>query len=94
MPILLNVENASAYLPLAIGLSDWGAHDPESDARESDQPAVNLARMNLRYWMQPIVPQDERPKSAVFSESNGSLLIRQQWAEARQRDSDYAHIIT
>jgi hypothetical protein len=94
LPVLLNTRDAPAYASVSIGLSDWGAHDIVSHDRQTDKSAFEFARLTRRVWMQPIIPQDERPKAGSFWEPRGSTLFRQQWATARDRRADLAHIIT
>jgi hypothetical protein len=95
LPVLLDAGRyARDYTPVSIGLSRWGAHNPKEDAKSADAHLAAEVEATGRAWMQPVVPQDERPKSGVFWESNASDPFRQQWAEARQRNADYVHLIT
>jgi len=95
LPILLDPQRyAHEYAPLSIGLSRWGAHDPDADAQSSDARLAAQVKGAGRKWMQPVIPQDERPKAGVFREANASMLFRQQWSEAPQRNSEYVHIIS
>jgi hypothetical protein len=95
LPVLLDSGRyARDYTPISIGLSRWGAHNLVDDAESGDGRLAAEVEASGRIWMQPVVPQDERPKAAAFWEPNGSELFRQQWAEARQRNSDYVHVIT
>jgi hypothetical protein len=82
---------AKSVVDISDGLTDWGFRDT---ARLEAQRAAPLRHTKAPIWMQPIAPQDERPKVAAFSEANNTEMFRASWAEAFRQDADYVHLIT
>ena len=56
--------------------------------------AVRTATALVGTWMQPITPQDARPKAAIFWEAMNTSLFRILWDQAINGDAAYAHIVT
>jgi len=81
-----------AYAPISYGFSDWGGRC----LIDSQGQATAAARMHalVPVWMQPVAPQDMRPKSGSFYESSGSATFRFQWESAIWGGADWVHLIT
>src|SRR6185437_32625 len=71
MPVFLNTKGAAEYSPIAYGFSDWGHRDPITLGSSQDENRVAAVTGN-KIWMEPVAPQDIRPKSNAFYESAGS----------------------
>lgn len=78
---------AKPIAAMSDGLTEWGARDP---AWIASPPRHTQTRV----WMQPIAPQDERPKVAAFWETDNTEMFRASWAEAFHQDANYIHLIT
>jgi hypothetical protein len=94
-PVLLNpLRNAAAFAPFSYGLSYWGSKDVIS-AKRGNEDGIRYHLGSLSpVFMQPITPQDARPKSAAFSESNNTVLFRELWMKAIHNNVPYVQIIT
>lgn len=95
LPVLLNpLRNAPAFAAFSYGLSYWGSKDVMS-ATLGNEDNIRSQLGNLSpVFMQPITPQDARPKSAAFSESNNTVLFRELWMKAIDNNVPYVHVIT
>ena len=95
VPDLLNPGKAAAqFAPFSDCLSAWGDRDPESIVAGSLDKAGKSAKSLAGCWMQPIAPQDARPKSSSFAEAENTELLRQSWMQAIKSNADYVQLIT
>jgi hypothetical protein len=85
------IPAARDVVDISDGLTDWGIRDV---ARLEAQRSAPLRHMKTRVWMQPIAPQDERPKVPAFSEADNTAMFRASWQEAFRQDADYIHLVT
>ncbi len=80
--------------PISDGYSDWGCGtigEEISDARKkSPQKCHALGKL----WMNPVRPQDFRPKSFCAWEADGSQLYRDMWDTAISGDAEWVQIAT
>jgi Glycosyl hydrolase family 71 len=72
----------------------WGPRDPNSARSPTTVAAEAAAGALVSAWMYPIVPQDSRPKSAIFWEAANTELFRTLWEQAIKGTAKYAHIVT
>jgi hypothetical protein len=82
---------AASAVKISDGLTDWGFRDL---ARLDAQRAAPLRHTTTPTWMQPVAPQDARPKVAAFSEADNTEMFRASWQEVFRQDADYVHLIT
>jgi hypothetical protein len=80
------------YAPISHGFSDWGARCP-TDSRGLAADAARVHAL-VPLWMQPVAPQDMRPKSRMYFEAMGSRTYREQWQAAIAGGTDWVHLIT
>jgi hypothetical protein len=95
LPIFLSPGHfARAFSSLSVGVSSWGARDPNAvDLRTA------LTHLYPSYdfppiWMMPIAPQDVRPKNSSYWESQNSALFRHEWMQAILNGYKYVQLIT
>jgi hypothetical protein len=95
LPVLLNpLRHAAAFAPFSYGLSYWGSKDVNS-VKRGNEDGIRYHLGNFSpVFMQPITPQDARPKSAAFSESNNTVLFRELWMKAIENNVPYVQVIT
>ena len=95
LPVFLSpLRNASAFAPFSYGLSYWGSKDVITVERGNEDNIRRQLGSISPIFMQPITPQDARPKSAAFSESNNTVLFRELWMKAIQNSAPYVQVIT
>lgn len=89
------VLSFSKYIGEGSGFTWWGPRDGDVPESKIDEPIYDLIKHErVRLWLQPIVPQDFRPKSQSFSESHNFLLFTKLWQSAIERDSPAVHLLT
>jgi hypothetical protein len=94
-PVFLNpLRNATSFAPFSYGLSYWGSKDVMSVQRGNEDSVRDQLNTLSPVFMQPITPQDARPKSAAFSEANNTVLFRELWMKAIENNVPYVQIIT
>jgi len=95
LPVFLNpLLHAAAFAPFSYGLSYWGSKDVISVERGNEDSIRRQLGSISPIFMQPITPQDARPKSSAFSESNNTVLFRELWMKAIQNNVPYVQVIT
>jgi hypothetical protein len=95
IPILLNPgEHARGFGRLSSAMSFWGFRDPAQITGPRGQALMADVRKTAPAWMQPIAPQDFRPKDAIFWEARNTEAFRAGWMEAINSHARYAHVIT
>lgn len=95
VPDLLNPGKAAAdFAPFSDCISAWGDRDPNSIVAGSLEKAGVSAKALTRCWMQPIAPQDARPKSFSFAEASNTSMFRDSWMQAIKTSTDYVQLIT
>jgi hypothetical protein len=82
---------ASPLTKVADAVTDWGVRESSQLPKES---RLRPTDPRPTTWMQPIAPQDERPKEHIFWEANNTEMFRATWATAIHEDADYVHLIT
>jgi hypothetical protein len=85
---------ADQFAPISSGLSFWGPRDPATVTSASLKTLEEHAASLTHYWMQPVAPQDARPKSSVLWEAENTSLLRTSWTEAIKKNADFVHMIT
>lgn len=92
-PVLQSLEqNLDLFSPLSVGLSEWGMRTPATAGGRADFPAQAHRRGLL--WMEPVSPQDMRPKDLFLFEAGNTALFRTMWMRAIDHDADWVQLIT
>jgi hypothetical protein len=95
IPVLIDPgRSAGAFSRMSSALSSWGYRDPMNMASAGAIAVASTVRQSGKSWMQPIAPQDSRPKSLMFWESRNTEAFRKAWMGAIDGKAAYAHIIT
>jgi Glycosyl hydrolase family 71 len=94
MPIFLNTNAASDFIPFSYGLSTWGERDPVAVKSSISRSHMQLIAGASHIWMQPVAPQDVRPKVGAFWEANGLEAFRAAWCRAIEDNATFIHLIT
>jgi hypothetical protein len=88
------IQSARSFATLSYGMSYWGLRDFKSQVLPSHTNTdAELRRLSANF-MQPIAPQDVRPKTGTFAEAGNTRLFREAWVEAIQNGATYVHLIT
>ena len=83
-----------SFLPLSAGVTSWGPRDSEQ-VQEAPLRIMNQrAPAKIHLWMQPVAPQDVRPKASIFWEATNTELFRRLWMVAIRSRAPYAHLLT
>lgn len=94
-PVLLNFGKYSeTFATISYGLSNWGDRDIGSASRDNFPKQAENTRSAEIAVMVPISPQDVRPRSSIFWESNNTALFREEWRRAILSSAEYAHVVT
>jgi hypothetical protein len=95
IPVLLGLaKNAERFAPISHGMSSWGQRDPVTIQSEAHIATQRAATALVSTWMHPVVPQDARPKDAIFWEAANTELFRTLWMQAIEGGVPYVHLIT
>ena len=95
VPDFLNLtKNIDPFVSLCAGATFWGPRDPVQIEAEPVRRAEQYARSKLSLWMQPIAPQDVRPKASIFWEAANTEVFRDLWMQALRGHAGYAHVLT
>ena len=95
LPVFNNLRAyAQAFAPICYGMSEWGNRDPESVDTDNAADIWRKMKGDRAVWMEPIVPQDDQPKTSIFWECANTELFRSCWMKAIRENAQYAHIIT
>ncbi len=95
IPDLLGLaQNAKRFAPISFGMTSWGPRDPVTAQSVPLMSAERSAAALAPAWMQPVAPQDARPKAAIYWEAANTNVFRVLWHQAITGNGDYAHIIT
>ena len=95
VPDLLDLGRyADQFAPISTGLSYWGVRDPDTVTSKPLKEIENHAASLTRFWMQPVAPQDARPRASILWEAKNTDLLRASWMKAIESGADFAHMIT
>ncbi len=94
LPDLVGLDGAvGQFAPISMGMSFWGPRDPAT-ADSAGLQAAEHSASSAGSWMQPVAPQDVRPKSSIFWEAQNTRLFRDLWMQAISKHAAYVHLIT
>jgi hypothetical protein len=95
LPVFLSpIRSAPSFASLSYGLSYWESSDVVATQKGYDD-SVHRALVTLSpVFMVPVTPQDSRPKSASFSESDNTLSFRQHWMKGIESGAQLVQVVT
>lgn len=84
--------NMSAFAPFSSSFGNWGERNPRviNTLPDYDAKAAKLGKD----WMEPVAPQDMRPRLGVFAESANTEALRAGWNKAIRDDAEYVQMVT
>ena len=86
-------SEAAAFSALSYGFSDWGsATVVGADAMEGSPAAAHSSYKKI--FMEPVDPQQYRPKDFVYWEAGNSAALREAWTGSIRGDADWVQVVT
>lgn len=84
--------NMKAFAPFSDSFGNWGERNPRviNQLPDYDARAEKLGKD----WMEPVAPQDMRPRLGAFAESDNTAALRAGWAKAIRDDAEYVQMVT
>ena len=83
---------AGDFSSISYGFSDWGVRWPSGALASRSLPKE--AHQFVPIWMQPVAPQDFRPKNQVYWEAGNSKTFRYGWESAIEGGADWVQFVT
>lgn len=84
--------NMTAFAPIADSFGNWGARSASAIDGLPDFDA--MAEKYGRAWMEPVAPQDMRPRLGVYAEAGNTESLRAGWAKAIRDGAEYVQMVT
>ena len=84
---------AKSFAPISYGFGDWGSGNPGT-ANTPETDSAMIHKTYNRISMQPVDPQQFRPKDFLFVEAGNSDAFRNQWSNSIQGDADWIQLVT
>lgn len=82
-----NVAAFKAGIPQMYGASFWGDGNPGASANDANS-AIDAHGRGL-IFMQPVIPQDERPNQGIYDEAGNTENLRATWKAARDGNAEW-----
>lgn len=84
--------NMTAFAPFSSSFGNWGERNPRviNALPDYDAKAAKLGKD----WIEPVAPQDMRPRLGVYAESANTEALRAGWNKAIRDDADYVQMVT
>jgi hypothetical protein len=82
-----NIAAFKAGIPQMYGASIWGDGNPGASANDAASAANAHSRGLI--WMQPVIPQDERPNQHIYDEAGNTENLRVTWQAARDGNAEW-----
>lgn len=93
MPMPTGYFDPDDYVGVPLwGAACWGSR--RATAASTLEQLVDTVHDLGLVWMHPVAPQDQRPKSGRYIETEGSEAYRALWRSAIDGDADWVQIIT
>lgn len=87
-----NDANMKAFASFSDSFGNWGERNPRVIGK---LPVYDdLAENYGKDWIEPVAPQDMRPRSSVFAEAGNTEALRAGWNKAIRDDADYVQMVT
>ncbi len=95
LPVFLSpIRSAPAFASFSYGLSYWESNGAVAAQKAYDDSIRRAFTPLSPVFMVPVTPQDSRPKTAAFSESNNTLSFRQHWMYAIENGAQLVQVVT
>jgi len=95
LPVFLNpAKSAQSFRQISVGVSYWGDGDATTVKGEPEQALLRSLSSMYPLLMEPVRPQDVRPKSSIFWEAQNTTLYRTMWQVAIKSNAQYVQPIT
>ncbi|TDX02096.1 endo-1,3-alpha-glucanase family glycosylhydrolase [Dinghuibacter silviterrae] len=95
LPVFNNLRlHAKDFAPVSYGMSEWGNRDPAGVDGDAAIRVWQQLKGPDAIWMEPVAPQDMRPKVSIFWEASNTDLFRHSWMKAIREGAQYAHVVT
>lgn len=84
--------NMKAFSSISDSFGNWGERNP----RVINKLPVydDLAEKYGKDWIEPVAPQDMRPRSGVYAEAGNTEALRAGWQKAIRDGADYVQMVT
>lgn len=87
-----SAANMSSFAPISDSFGNWGARSASAINKLPDYD-VKAEKYGM-HWMEPVAPQDMRPRSGVYAEAGNTEALRAGWSKAIRDDADYVNMVT
>lgn len=84
--------NMKAFAPFSDSFGNWGERNPRVINMLPDYDAQ--AAKYGKDWMEPVAPQDMRPRLGAFAEAGNTEALRAGWTKAIRDDAEYVQMVT
>lgn len=84
--------NMRAFAPFSDSFGNWGERNPRVINKLPDYDAQ--AEKLGKDWMEPVAPQDMRPRLGAYAEADNTEALRAGWAKAIRDDAEYVQMVT
>ncbi|WP_404473145.1 endo-1,3-alpha-glucanase family glycosylhydrolase [Microbacterium aerolatum] len=92
--VFLNASDANmtAFAPFSDSFGNWGERNPRviNNLPVYDDRAEEYGKD----WMEPVAPQDMRPRLGAYAEAGNTEALRAGWAKAIRDDVEYVQMVT
>ena len=86
-------SSAAAFSAFSYGFSDWGtATVAGADALEGSPALAHSSYKKI--FMEPVGPQQYRPKDFVYWDAGNSAALREAWTGSIKGDADWVQVVT
>lgn len=84
--------NMKAFAPFSDSFGNWGERNPRviNMLPDYDAQAAKLGKD----WMEPVAPQDMRPRLGAYAEAGNTEALRAGWMKAIRDDAEYVQMVT
>lgn len=85
-------DNMKAFSSFSDSFGNWGERNP----RVIDSLPVydDRAEAYGKDWMEPVAPQDMRPRLSAYAEAGNTEALRAGWSKAIRDDAEYVQMVT
>ncbi|WP_194420395.1 endo-1,3-alpha-glucanase family glycosylhydrolase [Microbacterium abyssi] len=84
--------NMTAFAPFSDSFGNWGERNPRviNKLPVYDDQAEEYGKD----WMEPVAPQDMRPRLGAYAEAGNTEALRAAWSKAIRDDVEYVQMVT
>ena len=87
-----STTNMSAFASISDSFGNWGARSASAINK-----LPNYAAQAQKYgkdWIEPVAPQDMRPRSGVYAEAGNTETLRAGWMKAIHNQAEYVQMVS